>query len=70
MRRALRAATPYLLPRYLLLKSSSSFRVRSRDSRLKNLPHAGGDKWARRAATPYLGYLLLKIFIFLSRPLA
>jgi hypothetical protein len=34
------------------------------------LPHAGGDKSARRAATPYLPYLLLKLFIFLSRPLA
>ncbi|MBJ7396928.1 MAG: hypothetical protein JHC76_12890 [Akkermansiaceae bacterium] len=34
------------------------------------LPHAGGDKSARRAATPYLSYILLKIFIFLSRPFA
>jgi len=59
---ARRAATPYLFPRYLLFKSSSSFRVRSRDSRLKNLPHARGDNWARRAATPYLfpRYLLFK----------
>jgi hypothetical protein len=29
------------------------------------LPHAGGDKSARRAATPYLQF-----FIFLSRPFA
>ena len=47
-----RRAVTHYLP-YLLLNFPSSFRVLSRDSQLKNLPHARGDKWARRAATPY-----------------